>query len=99
MGLSAQGIGRIFLAQGAIIGAIGTGIGVTLGLAISLLVDRGGLIKIDPQVYFIEKLPIRTEVLDVVVIMVVAMALAIVATIHPARQAAKLEPVEAIRAE
>jgi lipoprotein-releasing system permease protein len=99
MGLPAQGIGRIFLAQGAIIGAIGTGIGLVLGLAISLLVDRGGLIKIDPQVYFIEKLPIRTELLDVLVIVVVAIALAIVATIHPARQAAKLEPVEAIRAE
>ncbi len=99
MGLPAQGIGRIFLAQGAIIGAIGTGIGLVLGLAISLLVDRGGLIKIDPQVYFIEKLPIRTEMVDVVVIVVVAIALAIVATIHPARQAARLEPVEAIRAE
>jgi lipoprotein-releasing system permease protein len=99
MGLSAQGIGRIFLAQGAIIGAIGTGIGLVLGLAISVLVDRGGLIKIDPQVYFIEKLPIRTELLDVMVIVVVAIALAIVATIHPARQAARLEPVEAIRAE
>ena len=99
MGLPAQGIGRIFLAQGAIIGAIGTGIGLVLGLAISLLVDRGGLIKIDPQVYFIEKLPIRTEMLDVLVIVVVAIGLAIVATIHPARQAARLEPVEAIRAE
>jgi lipoprotein-releasing system permease protein len=99
MGLPAQGIGRIFLAQGAIIGAIGTGIGLVLGLAISLLVDRGGLITIDPQVYFIEKLPIRTEMFDVMVIVVVAIALAIVATIHPARQAAKLEPVEAIRAE
>lgn len=99
MGLPAQGIGRIFLAQGAIIGAVGTGIGLVLGLAISLLVDRGGLITIDPQVYFIEKLPIRTEMLDVLVIVVAAIALAIVATIHPARQAAKLEPVEAIRAE
>ena len=99
MGLPARGIGRIFLAQGAIIGAIGTGIGLMLGLATSVLVDRGGLIRIDPQVYFIEKLPIRTELLDVMVIAIVAIALAIVATIHPARQAARLEPVEAIRAE
>lgn len=99
MGLPAQGIGRIFLAQGAIIGAIGTGIGLALGLTLSILVDRGELIKINPQVYFIEKLPIRTELLDVGIIVVVAIALAIVATIHPARQAARLEPVEAIRAE
>jgi lipoprotein-releasing system permease protein len=99
MGLPAQGIGRIFLAQGAIIGALGTGIGLVLGLTLSILVDRGELIKINPQVYFIEKLPIRTELLDVGIIVVVAIALAIVATIHPARQAARLEPVEAIRAE
>lgn len=99
MGLSARGIGRIFLAQGAIIGAVGTGIGLVLGLGLSVLVDEGGLIKIDPQVYFIETLPIRTELLDVLVIVVAAIALAVAATIHPARQAGRLEPVEAIRAE
>lgn len=99
MGLSARGIGRIFLAQGAIIGAVGTGIGLVLGLGLSVLVDEGGLIKIDPQVYFIETLPIRTELLDVLVVVVAAIALAVAATIHPARQAGRLEPVEAIRAE
>lgn len=99
MGLPARGIGRIFLAQGAIIGLLGTGIGLVLGTAIALLVDRGGLIRIDPSIYFIETLPIRIEWLDVAVIVVAAIGLAVVATIHPARQAARLAPVEAIRAE
>lgn len=99
MGLPARGIARIFLAQGACVGLIGTGIGLVLGLAISLAVDRGGLIRIDPSVYFIEHLPIRTELLDIAIIVVAAIGLAIAATIHPARQAAALAPVEAIRAE
>ncbi len=99
MGLPARGIARIFLAQGAYVGLIGTGIGLVLGVAISVAVDRGGLIRIDPAVYFIEHLPIRTEWLDVALIVVAAIGLAIAATIHPARQAAALEPVEAIRAE
>lgn len=99
MGLSGRGIGRIFLAQGAIVGLVGTMIGLLLGLTISIVVDRGGLVQIDPSIYFIEHLPIRTEPLDVLIVVVAAIGLAVAATIHPARQAAALEPVEAIRAE
>lgn len=99
MGLSGRGIGRIFLAQGAIVGLVGTILGLLLGLTISIIVDRGGLVQIDPSIYFIEHLPIRTEPLDVLIVVVAAIGLAVAATIHPARQAAALEPVEAIRAE
>jgi lipoprotein-releasing system permease protein len=99
MGLSGRGIGRIFLAQGAIVGLVGTMLGLLLGLTISIIVDRGGLVQIDPSIYFIEHLPIRTEPFDVLIVVVAAIGLAVAATIHPARQAAALEPVEAIRAE
>ncbi len=99
MGIEPRGIGRIFLAQGAIVGLTGTGIGLVLGLLVALVVDRTGLIRIDPSVYFIDHLPIHVEPLDVGIILVAAIALAVVATIHPARQAAALDPVEAVRAE
>lgn len=99
MGLEPAGIGRIFLAQGGIIGIVGTSIGLVLGLAVAWVVDTSGLIRLDPAVYFIDRLPIRTDPLDIGIIVVTALALAIVATIHPARQAAALSPVEAVRAE
>ncbi len=99
MGLPAAGIGRIFLAQGAIVGLLGTGIGLTLGLAIALIVDRTGWITIDPSIYFIEHLPVHVEVLDVAVVVVASVALAVLATIMPSRRASRLAPVDAIRDE
>ncbi len=99
MGLSPRGIGRVFLAQGAIIGAMGTVVGFFLGLALSWVIDRTGLIRIDPTVYFIDQLPVHLEVLDIVGVMVFSFVVALVATIYPSRSASRLTPVEAIRHE
>lgn len=99
MGLPASGVARIFLAQGAIIGMLGTSIGLVLGLVIALVVDRSGAVKIDPSVYFIDHLPVRVEPLDVLIVVVASIAVAVLATIPPARRAASLVPVDAIRAE
>lgn len=99
MGLPAAGIGRVFLAQGAIVGLLGTGIGLTLGLAVALIVDRTGWITIDPSIYFIEHLPVHVEVFDVAVVVVASVALAVLATIMPSRRASRLAPVDAIRDE
>lgn len=99
MGMAPRGIGRIFLAQGAIVGIVGTTIGLVLGLGIATVVDRYRLIRIDASVYFIDHLPIQIEPLDVSIVVLAAIALAVVATIHPARQAAALQPVDAVRGE
>lgn len=99
MGLDAGAIGRIFLAQGAIVGVVGTVIGTVLGIVVGLVIDEGRLIRLDPSIYFIDRLPIRTDPLEVLLVMAVGMLLALVATIHPVRRAAALTPVEAIRAE
>jgi lipoprotein-releasing system permease protein len=99
MGLPAPAIGRVFLLQGAIIGLIGTMTGLALGLVISYLVDSSGMIRIDPSIYFIDHLPVRTQLSDVAVVVVASVLLAIVATIYPSRTAAGLTPVEAIRHE
>ena len=99
MGLPAGAVGRIFLAQGAIVGLVGVGLGLVSGLGIALLVDRGNLIRIDPSVYFVDHIPVHVEALDVVLIVVASLVLAIVATVPPSRGAARLEPVEAIRHE
>lgn len=97
MGMTPQGIGRIFLAQGAFVGVVGTAIGVSLGLLLAYV--GSGFIALDPSVYFIDHLPIRVELFDVAVIAVAAISLAVVAGIHPARRAASLTPVDAVRAE
>jgi len=99
MGLTSGSIRRVFVVQGAIIGAVGTAVGLGLGLALSLVIDRSGLIRIDPTVYFIDRLPVHTQLLDVVLVVIVSLAVAVLATIHPGRAAARLVPVEAIRHE
>jgi lipoprotein-releasing system permease protein len=97
MGLPARGVARVFLAQGAVVGLLGTGLGLVLGLAVAFLVDKR--IHIDPTIYFIDRLPVRVEVTDVLVVVVASIAVAVLATIPSSRRAAALQPVEAIRAE
>jgi lipoprotein-releasing system permease protein len=99
MGLPARSIRRIFTAQGAVIGVVGTLIGLVVGVGAALLVERYELIKLNPSVYFIDHLPVQLAVLDVLWIVVASITIAVVATVYPARQAARLYPVDAIRAE
>lgn len=99
MGMSARSIRRIFLIQGVIIGAVGTLGGVALGLVVSYVIDKYRLISLDPSIYFIDHLPVATEVGDVVITMLMSLVVAAIATLYPALQAARLYPVDAIRHE
>jgi lipoprotein-releasing system permease protein len=99
MGMPARSIRRIFLAQGVVIGLVGTLVGLVVGLAAAVLLDKYHLIPLDPSVYFIDHLPVDTQLFDVVLILMSSLTIAALATLYPARQAAKLYPVEAIRHE
>ncbi len=99
MGMPARSIRRIFFAQGVVIGVVGTGLGLVLGLGIGIAVDHWRLIPLDPQIYFIDHLPVTTHVTDVALIVLASLVIAALATLYPATQAAKLYPVEAIRHE
>ncbi len=97
MGMSDRGILRVFILQGAWIGVVGTALGTALGLVACFLIDRYEIIRIPPEVYFVDHLPVSLRLVDVVTIVVASIAVALVATIHPALQASHLQPVEAIR--
>jgi len=99
MGMPAGSIRRIFFAQGLVIGVVGTVLGLVLGFAGAFALDKYQFIKLDPQVYFIDHLPVTTQPTDVMWIVIASIAIAAVATIYPSLQASRLFPIEAIRHE
>ncbi|HUF29740.1 MAG TPA: ABC transporter permease [Gemmatimonadaceae bacterium] len=99
MGMPARSIRRIFLAQGTVIGMVGTLIGAVLGLGTAIVIDRYKLITLDASVYLIDHLPIQIEFWDVLWIILASILIAVLATMYPSLQAARLYPVEAIRDE
>jgi lipoprotein-releasing system permease protein len=99
MGMPARSIRRLFFAQGLVIGVVGTGAGLVVGLAAAIIIGHNKLIALDPTIYFIDHLPVATQPLDVTLIVVASLAVAALATVYPALQAARLYPVEAIRHE
>jgi lipoprotein-releasing system permease protein len=99
MGMTPAGIRRIFMAQGLVVGVVGTAIGLAGGLALGEALDHYRLIPLNASVYFIDHLPVDLSAQDVVAIVVTSILIAGLATLYPSRRAAALEPVEAIRHE
>ncbi len=98
MGAGLPAVMKIFVIEGMIIGGIGTGLGLVLGWVTCLLVGRVG-IPLESEVYYIENLPVRIDPAQWVVVALMSLALAFLATIYPASKAAQLRPVDGLRAE
>jgi lipoprotein-releasing system permease protein len=99
MGASARSVTVIFMVQGLIIGIVGTTVGATLGYAASQILDRYKLIKVPVDVYQVSHVPFRVLPLDFALVALAAILICFVATIYPSRQAARLDPVQALRYE
>ncbi len=97
MGSSAQSIRRIFVLQGLVIGLIGTFTGAVAGCTLIYLLDHYRLIHVPIDVYQISYVPFVLLPLDFVIVILAALAICFVATIYPSRQAAKLDPAQALR--
>ncbi|HET8644910.1 MAG TPA: ABC transporter permease [Vicinamibacteria bacterium] len=99
MGASRGAITRIFVLQGTLIGAAGTLAGGVLGWAACRVLDRFKLIQVPVDVYQIAYVPFTLLPGDAAVVILGAVLICFLATIHPARGAARLDPAEALRYE
>jgi lipoprotein-releasing system permease protein len=99
MGASARSVSTIFMMQGLIIGIVGTTVGATAGYALSYLLDRYKLIRVPVDVYQVSHVPFKVQPENFALVIVAAIVVCFVATIYPSRQAARLDPAQALRYE
>jgi lipoprotein-releasing system permease protein len=97
MGARARSIMLVFVAEGAVLGLAGIVLGVALGLIACFIGDKYKLVSLPADIYSISNVPFHARALDVALASVVAFALCLLATIYPARAAARLRPAEALR--
>jgi lipoprotein-releasing system permease protein len=99
MGSSSRGIMSIFMIQGFLIGLVGTLIGLFGGYTVSYIIHSYEIIKLPSDVYYLSHLPVKMKLSDFIAVCGSAIIISFLATIYPARQASKLDPVEALRYE
>jgi lipoprotein-releasing system permease protein len=99
MGMSAQRIMTIFMLQGLVIGVVGTTIGGAGGYALCWVLDTYKLIHLPADVYQVSYVPFTVLPLDFAIVIASAVVICFVATLYPSRQAARLDPVQALRFE
>jgi lipoprotein-releasing system permease protein len=96
MGSTSTSIAKVFQVVGIAIGAVGTLLGIGIGVTTCWVVQKYGY-HLDPKVYLIDRLPIAVRWLEVLVVAAITMAVSIIATLFPASQGAALTPVEGLR--
>jgi lipoprotein-releasing system permease protein len=99
MGTRRSQVRNIFMAQGVLIGVIGTAIGLLLGFAISYAGGRYHMISLSPEVYSIDYVPFAPRFIDGALVALVAIGVSFVATLYPSWSAGKTLPAEALRYE
>jgi lipoprotein-releasing system permease protein len=97
MGATARSISRIFVIKGLMIGLVGTMLGTSAGITVCTLLKRYSFIQLPADVYYISALPVNLKSSDVLLIALSALFICFTASLYPARQAAGIDPVEAIR--
>ncbi|RMG73738.1 MAG: lipoprotein-releasing ABC transporter permease subunit [Nitrospirae bacterium] len=99
MGATNRGIMGIFIFQGLVIGVVGTVLGIVGGYLLCYIIGRYQIVKLPADVYYLSHLPVKTDPLDFLLVSLAAIGISLLATLYPAYQAAKLDPVEPLRYE
>jgi len=99
MGAAERSIMRIFMTSGLIIGAVGTVLGSAIGYSAVVIIAKSGVITLPKDVYQVSHLPLSITGYDILFISLMALGISFLATIYPAWQAARQDPVEVLRYE
>jgi lipoprotein-releasing system permease protein len=99
MGTRKAQVRRVFIAQGLLIGVVGTAVGLVLGYVLSWMGGHYHAFSLAPEIYSIDYVPFAPRVMDGVLVACVAIATSLVATVYPSWSAAKILPAEALRYE
>jgi lipoprotein-releasing system permease protein len=97
LGATRMGVMMLFVIEGAVVGAIGAVAGTVLGLAACYAGNYFKLVSLPADVYSISNVPLNVRLSETAIAALVAFVLSVLATIYPARAAARLRPVEALR--
>jgi len=97
LGATRMGVMLLFVIEGAVVGAIGAVAGIVLGLVACFIGNYFKLVSLPPDVYSISNVPLNVSIVETLIAALVAFMLSVLATIYPARAAARLRPVEALR--
>lgn len=99
MGATRRSIMKIFMIEGAVIGLVGTLLGLLGGYTLCTLLATYKFIELPSDVYYISTLPVQMNPLDVALIALAAIVITLAASVYPAWQASRFDPAEAIRYE